>query len=246
MRREPFSHWVAVFQKAPLVDLEVRSYLFTRETPLISKIIKNRIVYAIQRKHIWPNYKLRYLPFFPRSRRSMPIELPTIKNDNLLPGILEVSIDSCDRLSVPFGLFDEKSKSSLSIFFTCNLSKQRCEDDLRINRDDWRKFEFEFIPKQHKISIKDVLYMGRSECLIEKFDPLPDGIEDLTIFKSALEDNNIFLMEIQGQENATFKEINYFLKSFSMSEQRIKIVVAVPLLYSIQVPLTTAGLFLEF
>ena len=44
----------------------------------------------------------------------------------------------------------------------------------------------------HRISIKQVLYMDRIELLIEEFDPIPDGIEDLMVFKTALEDKKYF------------------------------------------------------
>ncbi|CAF2160450.1 unnamed protein product [Rotaria magnacalcarata] len=236
-RREPFSHWIAVFQNEPLIDLEVRSYLFNREAPLLSTLITQRILRAIRRKHIWPNYKIRYQPFFPKSKQSLPIEIPSINNQNFISGIMEISIRYCDRLSIPFELFNKENASLLSIFLSFNIDNQMCKDYLRINRDQWIKKEIEFIPQMHRITIKEVLYMGRIEFLIETFNPVPDGIDDVTVFKESLENQNIFLFQMEGQEMKTLRNINRLLK-YQLKNghgRKVKIVVGIPLLHCVQV-----------
>ncbi|CAF0988619.1 unnamed protein product [Rotaria sp. Silwood1] len=237
-RREPFSHWLYAFQDEPLIDLDVRAYLYSHEIPLLAKIIRGRIIHTIRRKNIWPSYKIRYPPFFSKSKQSLPIEIPSVNdNNNFIPGIIEILIKSCDRLSIPFEIFNKENYSLVSIFLTININEQMCKDYLHINRDQWIRKHIEFIPQIHKINIIEVPYMDRTEFLIEEFNPIPDEIEDITIFKAALEDKNVFLLQIQDQEIRTLKQINRLLKSKSTNghQQKVKIVVGMPLLNSVQV-----------
>ncbi|CAF3395596.1 unnamed protein product [Rotaria sp. Silwood1] len=237
-RREPFSHWLYAFQDEPLIDLDVRAYLYSHEIPLLAKIIRGRIIHTIRRKNIWPSYKIRYPPFFSKSKQSLPIEIPSVNdNNNFIPGIIEILIKSCDRLSIPFEIFNKENYSLVSIFLTININEQMCKDYLHINRDQWIRKHIEFIPQIHKINIIEVPYMDRTEFLIEEFNPIPDEIEDMTIFKAALEDKNVFLLQIQDQEIRTLKQINRLLKSKSTNghQQKVKIVVGMPLLNSVQV-----------
>ena len=74
LRREPFSHWLLVFQDEPLIDLEIKSYISTRESSQLAQIINQQIRRAIRRKQIWPNYKIRYQPFLFASKQSLPRE----------------------------------------------------------------------------------------------------------------------------------------------------------------------------
>ncbi|CAF3407165.1 unnamed protein product [Rotaria sp. Silwood1] len=237
-RREPFSHWLYAFQDEPLIDLDVRAYLYSHEIPLLAKIIRGRIIHTIRRKNIWPSYKIRYPPFFSKSKQSLPIEIPSVNdNNNFIPGIIEILIKSCDRLSIPFEIFNKENYSLVSIFLTININEQMCKDYLHINRDQWIRKHIEFIPQIHKINIIEVPYMDRTEFLIEEFNPIPDEIEDMTIFKAALEDKNVFLLQIQDQEIRTLKQINRLLKSKSTNghQQKVKIVVGMPLVNSVQV-----------
>jgi len=107
-----------------------------------------------------------------------------------------------------------------------------CRDYLQINRDQWRKKQIIFIPKLYKINIKKVVYMNRTEFLIDEFDPIPNEIDDKDAFKAALEDKNIFLLEIQGQQVKTLKKINRFIYE---NDKQIEILVGMPLLHSVQV-----------
>ncbi|CAF2410288.1 unnamed protein product [Rotaria sp. Silwood2] len=236
-RREPFSHWLYAFQNDSLIDFEVKAYLYSREIPLLARVIREQIIRTIRRKNVWPSYKIRYPPFFSKSKQSLPIEIPSTDNNNLIAGIIEIGIKSCDRLSIPFELFNKENDSLLSIFLTININEQMCEDYLYINRDQWIKKDIEFIPQIHKINIKEVPYMNRTEFLIEEFNPIPDELEDITKFKAALEDKNVFLLQIQDQDIKTLKQINRLLKSKSTNghQQKIKIVLGMPLLNSVQV-----------
>lgn len=248
-RREPFCHWLLVFQDEPLIDFEVKSYFATVESPQLAQIITQQLRRAIKRKQTWPSYKVRFQPFFPTSKQPVPTEILTANGNNIIPGIFDILIKYCDRLSIPLAIYDKQKASSVSVFLTINTNEQMCADYLHINRDQWRKKEIELI-RNVKIVVKEVNYMDRTELLLEELDPLPNGIEDIAAFKAALEEKNVFLLKVQGQDVTTVKQTNRLLKykmtalpndgtasatTTNANEDKIQIVVGLPLLHSVRV-----------
>jgi hypothetical protein len=125
-------------------------------------------------------------------------------------------------------------------------------DYLYINRDQWPTKEIELIRNVNKIILKEVNYMDRTELLIEDIDPLPNGIDDITVFKAALEDKNVFLLKMQGQDVKTIKQTSRLIKQKTLVvpndgttttsttttngyDDKIQIVVGMPLLHSVRV-----------
>lgn len=94
--RKPFTHWSISFIHEPIVDLAIESQIQGRQmqsnvTSLISSAVKK----AIRRKHVLPNYKLRFKPFFNRliyDEIDLPIEAS---------GTFEVTVRNLTRLSYP-------------------------------------------------------------------------------------------------------------------------------------------------
>jgi hypothetical protein len=123
-----------------------------------------------------------------------------------------------------------------------------CADFLHINREQWPTKEIELIRFVNKIMVREVNYMDRIELLIEELDPLPDGIENPIAFKAALNEKNIFLLKMQGQDIKTLKQMNRLLKhrppvvpndetttTMNGNDDIIYIVVGMPLLHSVRV-----------
>ena len=82
-RREPFCHWLLVFQDEPFIDFEVKTTFATVESPQLAQLITQQLRRAIKRKQTWPSYKIRYLPFFPTSKQSDPTEILSVNGQNL-------------------------------------------------------------------------------------------------------------------------------------------------------------------
>ena len=132
----------------------------------------------------------------------------------------------------------------------------KCEEYLHIDRNNWPKKEIEVIRSKNKIYAREVKYMDRNEILIDDIDPMPHGIEDIATFKAALEDKNVFLLQIQDKNVKTSKEVNRLLKTKSSAslndgmmfktnneyEDKMKIVVGMPLLHFVRVQPTTETL----
>ncbi|CAF3546872.1 unnamed protein product [Rotaria sordida] len=253
-RREPFCHWLLVFQDEPFIDFHVKSYFAAGESPQVAQIITQQLRRAMKRKQTWPSYKIRYTPFFATSEQSLPIEILSANGNNLIPGTFNVLIKHCDRLSIPLRIFDKQKISFVSVFLTVNINEQMCADYLHIERQQWPMKEIELTRNIHKIIAKQVIYMDRTELLIENIDPIPNGIENVAAFKAALEDKNMFLLQIQGHDVKTLKQMNRLLKfkpivspndgtttstppppTTNAYEDKIKIIVGMPLLHSVRV-----------
>ena len=247
-RREPFCHWLLVFQDEPTIDFEVKSYFASGESPQLAQIITQQLRRAIKRKQTWPSYKIRYQPFFPTSKLSVPTEVLSATHANLIPGKFEILIKYCDRLSIPMAVFDKQKIASLSVFLTININEEACAEYLHIDREQWPRKDIELQRNINKITIREVTYMDRTEMLIEDIDPLPNTLEDADAFAAALKDRNVFLMKLQGQEVKTLKQTNRLLKykvavasneassatTTSGFDDRLQIVVGMPLLHSVR------------
>jgi hypothetical protein len=230
-RREPFSHWLVVFQEDPKIDFDIKSYLSSRESTQLAHIINQQIRRIIRRKQTWPSYKIRYKPFFSSStKQSLSNEIPSF-NDNhqFNRSRFYISIKSCDRFSIPF---DVIKKDQYPLFISIDINEQICEDYLRINRNQWIQKILHFQPKFHHIDIKEINYMNRKEFLIEQFNPIPNEIDDKQAFKIALENRNIFLMKIEDTQVQTLKQIHSFIHDGS---EQIEITIGMPLLHTVQV-----------
>lgn len=252
-RREPFCHWLLVFQDEPVIDFDVKSFFATVERPQLAQIVTQQLRRAIKRKQTWPSYKIRYQPFFPTSKQTLPTEVLTSNGTNLIPGTFEILVKYCDRLSIPLAIYDKKKLSSLTVFLTININEQTCADYLHINREQWPTKELELMRNISRIVLKEVNYMDRTELLIEQLEPVPSSVEDASAFKAALDDKNVFLLKIQGQDVRTLKQANRLLKqkataivtdgipsattttTFNGIEDRIQITIGMPLLHSIRV-----------
>ena len=247
-RREPFCHWLLVFQDEPTIDFEVKSYFATVERPQLANIITQQLRRAIKRKQTWPSYKIRYQPFFPVSKEPIATEILSANKANLIPGNFVVTIKYCDRLSIPFGIFEKEKLSSIKVFLTININEQTSKDYLFIDRKNWPKKEIELQRSVNKIVIKEAPYMDKTELLIDSIDPIPSSNPDHAMIKAALQEKNIFLLKVQGQEINSLKQANRLLKSKSNilttdtspiatngnSDDKINIVVGLPILYSVR------------
>lgn len=252
LRREPFCHWLLVFQDEPLIDFEVKSSFATVESPQLAQIITQQLRRAIKRKQTWPSYKIRYQPFFPTSKQSLPTEILTASGKNVVPGTFDILIKYCDRLSIPLAIFDKQKLASELVFLTINVHHETCADYLRIKREKWLTKEIDFVRNVTKMTIKEVNYMDRTELLIEEFEPIPNGIDDIQAFKNALAEKNLFLLKIRDEDVKTSKQTQRLLKAKSnltvqdtasssssistlAGEDKIPIVIGMPLLHSVRV-----------
>lgn len=107
--RKPFSHWSISFIQEPVVDLAIESKIQGRQMQSnVTSLIASAVKKAIRRKHVLPNYKLRFKPFFNRliyDEVDMPVEMT---------GSLEVTLRTLTRASYPKNLTSTYATMTLS------------------------------------------------------------------------------------------------------------------------------------
>lgn len=229
-RREPFSHWLAVFHTDPMIDLDIKSYLFSRENRQLAHLITHHIRRIIRRKQTWPSYKIRYQPFFPSTKHPLFPEILCPNAEKLIPGRFLISIQSCDRYRIPFEVREDEE---YPLMVSLQISRENCEDFLRIHRKQWWKKEMKIRRNIQRIKVKQVWYVNRMEFRVEQFDGLPEEFDERERVISALRDERVFLMEIDRQPVENLEQIERLLNG---TDGQIRIVLGIPRLNCIQVP----------
>lgn len=229
-RREPFSHWLVVFHTDPTIELDIKSYLFSRENRQLAHLITHHIRRIIRRKQTWPSYKIRYQPFFPSTKHPLFPEILCPNAEKLIPGRFLLAIQSCDRFHIPFEVIQEEE---YPLIISMQISRENCQGFLRMNRKQWWKKNVNIRRNIQRMRVREVLYIDRKEFLIEHFEAIPDEIEDKERVINALKDERLFLMEIDHQQVDSLEQ---FQRLFNENDGQIRIVLGIPRLHCIQVP----------
>lgn len=97
LSRQPYNYWTFSFLTTPTFETEISSQIQGHQLKRLIPIIKESIRRALQRKHVWPNYKIRYRPLFPNPifQASPP---PSTFSHIKMEGGLEVTVLQCTRL----------------------------------------------------------------------------------------------------------------------------------------------------
>ncbi|CAI2350615.1 unnamed protein product [Caenorhabditis sp. 36 PRJEB53466] len=120
LSRQPYHHWTFSFVSQPVFETEINSQIQGHQLKRLIPIIKEAIRRSLQRKHVWPNYKIRYRPLFPNPifQASPPINSFThIK----MEGGMEVTVLQCSRLKNT--LLDDKNKQ-YEIYCTVSIESR--------------------------------------------------------------------------------------------------------------------------
>lgn len=120
LSRIPYHHWTFSFVTQPVFETDINSQIQGHQLKRLIPIIKEAIRRSLQRKHVWPNYKIRYRPFFPNPifQASPPINSFThIK----MEGGIEVTVLQCSRLKN--SLLDDKNKN-YEIYCTVSMESR--------------------------------------------------------------------------------------------------------------------------
>uniref|UniRef100_A0A0N5A8G6 PDZ domain-containing protein 8 n=1 Tax=Syphacia muris TaxID=451379 RepID=A0A0N5A8G6_9BILA len=116
LSRKPYSHWSFTFIKTPVIDF--KSEWQGRQVKYVIPIITQQLRRILQRKHVYPNYKIRYRPFFPN-----PLFIPSPPFEAFahikVVGGLEVTVLQCTRLNISLALPDHTD-----IYCTISLDKR--------------------------------------------------------------------------------------------------------------------------
>ncbi|CAI4227845.1 unnamed protein product [Auanema sp. JU1783] len=97
LSRKPYNHWTMSFVTAPQLETDISSQIQGHQLKRLIPLIKDAIRRALQRKHVWPNFKIRYRPVFPNPLLQASPPLSAFAHIKLEGG-LEVTVLQCSRL----------------------------------------------------------------------------------------------------------------------------------------------------
>ncbi|CAI5448516.1 unnamed protein product [Caenorhabditis angaria] len=117
LSRQPYHHWTFSFVSPPIFETEINSQIQGHQLKRLIPIIKEAIRRSLQRKHVWPNYKIRYRPFFPNPIFQASPSINSLAHVKLEGGI-EVTVLQCSRLKT--SLIENKSKN-YEVFCTVSM-----------------------------------------------------------------------------------------------------------------------------
>ncbi|KJH45039.1 hypothetical protein DICVIV_08912 [Dictyocaulus viviparus] len=104
LSRKPYNHWTFSFVTTPELTMDVSSQIQGHQLKRLVPLIKESIRRALQRKHVWPNYKIRYRPLFPNPFLQASLPLSSLTHVKIGGG-LEVTVFQGTRLKT--GLVEE-------------------------------------------------------------------------------------------------------------------------------------------
>lgn len=99
MSRDPYPHWAFLFTNVPHLELAFETQLGGVAAQYCTPIIEKQFRNIIQKKQVWPNYKVRYRPFFPNPLMQ-PTTSPKAFSHVDIKGGLQVNILEGSRLPV--------------------------------------------------------------------------------------------------------------------------------------------------
>uniref|UniRef100_A0A0R3RM92 PDZ domain-containing protein n=1 Tax=Elaeophora elaphi TaxID=1147741 RepID=A0A0R3RM92_9BILA len=98
LTREPFTHWVFAFVDMPTLEFQVDSQWQGKQVKHLIPFITQKFRRMVQRKHVWPNYKIRYRPLFPNPLYQPSPSIGAFEYIKTT-GLLEVTVLRCTRLN---------------------------------------------------------------------------------------------------------------------------------------------------
>lgn len=117
LSRKPYNHWTFSFISTPELATEVSSQIQGHQLKRLIPLIKESIRRALQRKHVWPNYKIRYRPLFPNPFLQPSPPLSAFMHVKIEGG-LEVTVLQGTRLKASLL---EKDPSCYAVYCTATL-----------------------------------------------------------------------------------------------------------------------------
>ncbi|KAL3880384.1 hypothetical protein ACJMK2_032628 [Sinanodonta woodiana] len=124
LSRLPYTHWSFAFYEEPQMDFDVDSSFNGRPIPQITSLIINQIKRTIRKKHMLPNYKMRFKPFFIKPVEPQPLKDMYISGHKLGVGTLDICVVECSRL------LEEQPFSESYLYCTVSVDKN-CWTEMR-------------------------------------------------------------------------------------------------------------------
>ena len=116
--RQPYTHWSVAFTNEPQTVIDAVTQVHGKAVPQLANIIVARIKRTIRRRHVLPNFKIRYPPFFSKPQSilsSVPRSMEKKLNDFSQTTTFDAHVASYSRLP-----HSNDSNALLFFTFTCD------------------------------------------------------------------------------------------------------------------------------
>uniref|UniRef100_A0AC35UIN1 PDZ domain-containing protein 8 n=1 Tax=Rhabditophanes sp. KR3021 TaxID=114890 RepID=A0AC35UIN1_9BILA len=113
MSRLPYPHWAFCFTKTPTLDLQFETKFGGIAAHYFSQVVEKQFRGIIQRTQVWPNYKVKYHPFFPNPLMK-PTPSPHTYKHVKIEGALQVTVIQGSRL--PGKMIHDNANICVSIY----------------------------------------------------------------------------------------------------------------------------------
>ncbi|KAL7079302.1 hypothetical protein ACQ4LE_001802 [Meloidogyne hapla] len=98
--RQPFAHWSICFVENPQMNLKIDSQFQGRNLRHLIPLITTAFRKIVQLKHVWPNYKIRFRPFFQNPLFNISPNIAALDHIHLSGSGLEVTVLCSSRLNI--------------------------------------------------------------------------------------------------------------------------------------------------
>ncbi|KAI1725215.1 PDZ domain-containing protein 8 [Ditylenchus destructor] len=123
LTRHPYAHWCFSFIDMPELDFKVESQFQGKQLKRMIPLITQAFRKTLQRKHVWPNYKIRYRPLLPNPFLQPSPPPSAFEHVEVTGKGLEVTILQCTRLNTKLVQNDENS-SPYEVYCSISLDQR--------------------------------------------------------------------------------------------------------------------------
>ncbi|XP_033742229.1 PDZ domain-containing protein 8-like [Pecten maximus] len=172
LSRQPYTHWSFSFYEEPQIAFSIDSRYGGKALPQITSLVITQIKRSLRKKHILPNYKMRFRPFFDRPEEFKPAKELRIHGNRIGEGQLQVTIVECSRLSIT------EVPASCQLYCTLSIDNMEWSELVELKKKVWDVLDIEIVT-DHTASIG--LNM-KEDFLLEKYEDVV--VVDSVISKS--------------------------------------------------------------
>lgn len=160
LSRQPYTHWSFSFYEEPQITFSIDSRYGGKALPQITSLVITQIKRSLRKKHILPNYKMRFRPFFDRPEEFKPAKELRIHGNRIGEGQLQVTIVECSRLSIT------EVPTNCQLYCTLSVDNLEWSELVELKKKVWDVLDIEILT-EHSASIG--LNM-KEDFLLEKYE----------------------------------------------------------------------------
>ncbi|XP_060074171.1 PDZ domain-containing protein 8-like [Ylistrum balloti] len=139
LSRQPYTHWSFSFYEEPQIAFSIDSRYGGKALPQITSLVITQIKRSLRKKHILPNYKMRFRPFFDRPEEFKVARELRIHGNRIGEGQLQVTIVECSRLSIT------EVPANCQLYCTLSIDNMEWTELVDLKKKVWDVLDIEIV-----------------------------------------------------------------------------------------------------